>query len=147
MRQKEERMSTRVEEARKRHEKGYNCAQAVACTYCDLAGVSEDEMFRITEGYGLGMGCMQGVCGAVSGAVALAGAKNSIGCDNTMTKKATYQLSAEILDRFQKKNGSFICKELKGVDTGKVLRSCPGCIQDAAELAEEILFKTELADE
>lgn len=135
-------MNTRVEEAGKRHEKGYNCAQAVACTYCDLVGISENEMFRIMEGYGLGMGCMQGVCGAVSGAIALTGAKNSLGCDSPTTKRATYQLSTEILDRFQKKNGSLICRELKGVDTGKTLRSCPGCIQDAAELVEEILFPT-----
>ena len=139
-------MNTRVEAAGKRHDKGYNCAQAVACTYCDLVGISEDEMFRIMEGYGLGMGCMQGVCGALSGAIALAGAKNSRGCDTTTTKRATYQLSTELLERFQQKNGSFICRELKGLDTGKVLRSCPGCIQDAAELAEEILFQNELAD-
>lgn len=29
-------MKTRVEETITRHNKGYNCAQAVACTYCDL---------------------------------------------------------------------------------------------------------------
>ena len=39
------------------------------------------------------------------------------------------------------KNQSVICKELKGVQTGKALRSCPDCIQDAAALVEEVLFK------
>ena len=112
----------------------------MACAYCDLVGVSEDEIFRMTEGYGLGMGCMEGICGAVSGAAALAGMKNSLGCENPISKKATYQLSGEILKRFREKNGSVICRELKGVDTGKALRSCSGCIRDAAELAEEILF-------
>ena len=133
-------MSTRTEKTQELHSKGYNCAQAVACAYCDLVGVSEDEIFRMTEGYGLGMGCMEWVCGAVSGAAALAGMKNSLGCENPISKKATYQLSGEILKRFREKNGSVICRELKGVDTGKALRSCSGCIRDAAELAEEILF-------
>ena len=31
-------MKSRVQEAKNRHKNGYNCAQAVACTYCDLRG-------------------------------------------------------------------------------------------------------------
>ena len=31
-------MESRVKETIVRHDKGYNCAQAVACTYCDLFG-------------------------------------------------------------------------------------------------------------
>ena len=66
-------METRVLKTIERHDKGYNCAQAVACTYCDLVGIDEETMFRITEGFGAGMGNMEGTCGAVSGACALAG--------------------------------------------------------------------------
>lgn len=72
-------MESRVEQAIERHKRGFNCAQAVACTYCDLAGVSEDVMFRMMEGFGAGMGAMECTCGAVSGAVAVAGMKNSNG--------------------------------------------------------------------
>lgn len=61
-------MDTRVEKTIERHKKGYNCAQAVACTYCDLVGVDEETMFKMTEALGLGMGCMDGTCGAVAGA-------------------------------------------------------------------------------
>ena len=35
---------TRIEETIKRHDKGYNCAQAIACTYCDLVGMDEETM-------------------------------------------------------------------------------------------------------
>ena len=35
--------------------KGYNCAQAVACTYCDLVGLDEKTMFKIMEGYEIGL--------------------------------------------------------------------------------------------
>lgn len=133
-------METRLEKVLQNHKKGYNCAQAVACTYCDMAGVDEDVMFKITEGFGAGMGSMQCTCGAVSGAIALAGIHNSKGSNDPTTKAATYQISKEILQKFEDMNGSVICKELKGIDTKKALRSCPGCIQDAAKLVEEILF-------
>lgn len=134
-------MKTRVQETIKRHEKGYNCAQAVACTYCDLVGVDEEIMFKMTEGFGAGMGNMESVCGAVSGACALAGMKNSTGnLDRPDSKGRTYKLSKEIQERFLSQNCSIICKELKGRDTGKVLRSCPDCIMDAARIAEEVLF-------
>ena len=70
-------MKTRVEETIAKHSKGYNCAQAVACTYCDLVGLDEETMFKITEALGAGMGNMEGTCGAVSAACVLAGLKNS----------------------------------------------------------------------
>ena len=55
-------MSTKAEYAISLHDQGYNCAQAVACTFCKEFGVDEQEMFRIAEGFGLGMGMME-MCG------------------------------------------------------------------------------------
>lgn len=134
-------MQSRVEQTIERHDRGYNCAQAVACTYCDLVGMDEEIMFKVTEGFGAGQGSMTGTCGALAGACALAGMKRSTGnMVKPDSKAATYQLSREIMNRFKAQNGSVICKEIKGVETGKVLRSCPDCIRDAAKLAEEILF-------
>ena len=57
-----------------------------------------------------------------------------------VSKGKTYQISKQLVEAFQKKNGSLVCKELKGVETGCPLRSCNDCIADAAELAEQILF-------
>lgn len=134
-------MTTRVEACIERHNKGYNCAQAVACTYADLFGMDEAQMFRLTEAFGLGMGCMEGTCGAVTGACVLAGLKNSSGdLDSPTTKGATYKLSKAIVTKFIEQNGSSICKELKGVETGRVLRPCQDCIRDAARIAESVLF-------
>ena len=133
-------MSTKAEQAITFHDKGYNCAQAVACSFCKEFGVDEEEMFRIAEGFGLGMGGMAATCGAVSGAVMLAGLKNS--CKNLeqpASKADTYKLTREITKTFLEKNGSLTCGELKGTETGKVLRSCPDCIRDAVEIAESIL--------
>ena len=51
------------------------------------------------------------------------------------TKRQSYKDMKELTEKFQKKNGSVICREIKGVDTGKVLRSCDGCIADAVKFA------------
>ena len=56
----------RIKKADELHGKGYNCAQAVACAYCDLFNADEKEVFRMMEGYGLGMGDMKCTCGAVN---------------------------------------------------------------------------------
>lgn len=135
-------MKTRVEETIMRHDKGYNCAQAVACTYCDLVGVEEETMFKMTEALGLGMGGMEGTCGAVTGACVLAGMKRSSGnLERPDSKAESYKLSKEIVKRFENQNQSVVCKSLKGVETGKVLRSCADCIKDAAAIAEQVLFE------
>ena len=137
-------MESRIEETEKRHNKGYNCAQAVACTYCDLVGVEEETMFRLTEALGLGMGGMEGNCGAVTGACVLAGMKRSSGhLDKPDSKAASYKLSREIVRQFEERTGSVICRELKGIETGKVLHSCADCIKDAAGIAEKVLFEEE----
>lgn len=133
-------MESRIEKTLELRAKGYNCCQAVACAYCDLVGMEEDMMFRIAEGFGGGMGDMQGTCGAVSGAVLLAGMKNSGGKDLHNTKTDTQKLSKAIRAAFTTKNTSVICKDLKGIETGKVIRTCPECITDAAGIAEMILF-------
>ncbi|MBE5933054.1 MAG: C_GCAxxG_C_C family protein [Lachnospiraceae bacterium] len=138
-------MESRVEKTIELHSKGYNCAQAVACAYCDLVGVDEETMFKMTEGLGLGMGGMEGTCGAVTGACILAGMMNSTGnLQSPNSKVNTYKLSRELVESFKVKNGSVVCKELKGINTGKVLRPCPGCIVDAAELVEKILFSEDI---
>ena len=132
--------SERVAKALENHKKGYNCAQAVACAYADLFGVDEETAFKMTEGFGFGMGTM-GTCGAVSGMAALAGMKNSDGnLEAPATKKETYKLMKAMTKAFIDKNTSVICREIKGVDTGKVLRSCDGCIEDAATIIEETLL-------
>lgn len=123
------------------HDKKFNCCQAVACAFAGEVGVSEEVLFKAGEGFGLGMGGMEGTCGALSGAIMLAGMKNSDGnIENPGTKASTYQLSKELLNQFREKTGSTVCKELKGIETDKVLCSCPDCIRCGVEVAEKVLF-------
>lgn len=132
---------SRVENSNELHKVGMNCAQAVICNYCDIFGVDKKTAFQMSEGFGAGMGSMEYVCGAVSGLLMLAGLKNSSGTTENPTKGSTYKLSKDLINKFKEKNGSVICSELKGLKTGKILRSCDGCIADACEIFEELLKK------
>lgn len=132
-------MSEKAKMASEKHSNGYNCAQAVACSFAKELGVDEKELFRMMEGFGFGMGCME-ICGAVSGMTAVAGMKESDGnLQSPATKKASYKASKAMVKEFEEKNGSIICREIKGVDTGNVLRSCDGCVRDAAAIVEKYL--------
>lgn len=133
-------MSARQNHAMELHEKGYNCAQAVACSFCQDFGVEEEEMFRIAEGFGFGMGMME-MCGALSGMMMIMGLAGSVGNPEKgpITKGRTYKTVKNHVLKFKEKNGSYLCRELKGVDTGVVLCSCPQCIRDVVALTEEYL--------
>lgn len=130
----------RVQLAKDMRNRGYNCAQAVACAFADKVDVDEKTLFRMTEGFGIGMGDMESVCGAVSAANVIAGLQNSSGCIDRMTKGSTYKLARVMAAAFREKNGSSVCKELKGIESGTVLRSCPGCIEDMVRIAAHTLF-------
>lgn len=136
-------MESRAEQAVEKYLKGYNCAQAVACTYCGLFGADEKVMFQAAEGLGRGMaGTFEGTCGAVAGACVLAGLKTSTAnFEKPDSKMKTYGLAKEIIRRFKEKNQTISCHELKGIDTKKVICSCPDCVRDAARLVEEVLLK------
>lgn len=132
-------MTERQQRAQEFHGKGYNCAQSVVCAYADLVGLDEQTAYKMAEGFGLGMGVME-LCGALSGAFMLAGVKGSAGVEAPGTTKAqTYQTTREMANAFKEKNGTYLCRELKGVTDGNVRRSCPGCIEDACALVEKML--------
>lgn len=108
----------------------FNCAQAVMLAYEDEIGLSSDLIMQLGSGFGLGMGCMEATCGALVGAVAAAGFKNKAG---TPTKN----IAKKILENFEKRCGATLCKDLKGIDAGKVLCSCEDCVRNAVFALED----------
>lgn len=122
------------------HDKKFNCCQSVACAFAKEAGIAEEVLFKAGEGFGLGMGGMECTCGALTGAILLAGFKNSDGnLEDPGTKADTYKLSKEMVTLFKEKTGGIICKDLKGVETGTPLCSCPDCICKGIEVVQEVL--------
>ena len=95
-------MQTKVNEAAQRKKCGYNCAQAVACTYCNMAGIDEETAKNLTQGFAVGMGgSTEATCGAIIGAV------NVLGMINKDASK-TMQGSRRIINRFKEQNGTVI---------------------------------------
>ena len=116
-------MESKVKEAVQRKMCGYNCAQAVACTYCEQAGLDEETVKNLTQGFAVGMGgSMEATCGAIIGAV------NVLGLINKNPQKT-----------MQSARRTVICKELKGIADGVVRRECIDCVKDAAVLLEDEL--------
>lgn len=129
----------RVARAHELHESGFNCAQAVACVCADLVGVDEATAFKMTEALGGGMGGFTETCGAISGGVAVIGYQTSDGPHNPKTKGATYKQVKQLVARFQEQNGSTLCREIKGLTGGPVLRTCPDCVDDGIRFTLDIL--------
>ena len=95
---------------------GYNCCQAVAMTFADVLGLSEEEVALLASGFGGGMGRMREVCGTVSAMTMVAGAMiPATDVNDKEAKTANYALVQEMADEFKKLNGSIICRELLGL--------------------------------
>lgn len=131
---------TKKEKAAQLHSSGCNCAQSVACAFCDEADM--DAMKSLTRRYG---GGAYKYCGALMGAVAAMNYKSGVlDPENPADMEGKNAgAAAALLESFRAKNGSVYCRELKGRDTGVVLRSCRGCVEDAAGLLEESLSESE----
>ena len=110
----------------------YNCAQSVACAFAEVAGLDVSTAERLTGAFGTGMGCMEGTFGALVGAGFIVSA---LSADRVSAMKNL----RGIVSAFQAKNGATVCKVLKGIESGVPLRSCDGCVEDAATLLQDFL--------
>lgn len=109
----------------------YNCAQAVTQAFADQIPVEAETLKKLGAGYAAGMGCMESTCGALIGAVMVAGVVTN--------GKGTPRISKELLQSFQEKCDATICKDLKGVETGAPLCPCPECVRNAVLALGEVL--------
>lgn len=120
-------MSDRVEKAINNHKSFYPCSAAVMCAFCGEAGMTEQEARNAAMPFA---GGKMGKCGAVLAAEYI--------LDKKYGDKAG-ELIQQFEEQFSNMNSSLMCAELKGRSTGKPLRSCRGCVTDAAELLDDIL--------
>ena len=124
-------LDERMEYAAKR-KKEMNCCQAVLVAFADRLGKIEDELLRLGSGFGSGMATMEGTCGALVGAIMVSSLLSPDG--------EARNNSRAIMSRFKELCGSAtICRDLKGIGTGKVLCSCEDCVRNAVLSAGEAL--------
>ncbi len=133
---------TKMELASQFHSKNYNCAQSVACVFADEVGVDKKTLFKANEGFGAGGGTGEGICGALSAAIMIAGLKNSsANLDSPDSKAATMKISSKLVKNFKNRVGDLTCKVIKGNNPEhKVLCSCDDCIKHGVKLVEEFVL-------
>jgi C_GCAxxG_C_C family probable redox protein len=140
------------EHARDYFEQGFNCAQSVCAAYAEHFGLDREIALRVSAGFGGGMGRLAGTCGAVSGAFMIIGLKyGAVQADDKESKENAYAQVREFAQRFTKRHGSLLCKELLGCDISTpegyqrakeeqlFTTRCPQLVQDAAEILEAMM--------
>ena len=138
---------------------GYNCAQSVVLAFSYLikekTGIDESQLVRMVSPFGGGMGRLREVCGAVSGMFFVLGALE--GYDNpkdNTSKTGLYEDVQLLAERFEKENGSIICRNLLGLKEGREnpvpeerseeyyrRRPCAEMVRSAAEILDDFLHE------
>ena len=115
-----------------RRKKEMNCCQAVLVAFADKLEKGEDDLLRLGSGFGSGMATMEGTCGALVGAIMVSSLLSAEG--------EVRNNSRTIMSRFKELcGGATICRDLKGIETGKMLCSCEDCVRNAVRAAGETL--------
>ena len=150
-------MTDHAELARSLFLSGYNCAQSVACAFCDVTGLDIDAAARMASSFGGGLGRLREVCGTVSGAALVLGiARGYSDPTDPQAKIDHYHRVQAFARRFEQMNGSIVCRELlRGVEVADgdepearteeyyKKRPCPNLAWSAAHILEEMLSEEE----
>ena len=118
---------SKAQQAVENHKNFYSCSAAVLSAFAEDAGLDTSEAKTVASPMA---GGRMGKCGAV------------LAAEYVLSKKYPEQAEekiAQLENEFTKMNRSVMCRELKGGLTGSPLRSCRGCVTDAAELLEKML--------
>ena len=102
-----------------------NCCQAVLCAYTEELGLERDFMMKLGSAFGSGMATMGGTCGALCGAEMVLG---------LLGQQPVRGQAKALFNAFEQLCGSSICREIKGVGTGRVLCSCEDCVRNAVKI-------------
>ena len=146
-------MSRHSELAKELFEQGYNCCQSVVLAFCDEIGMDKETALKISSSFGGGMGRLREVCGAVSGMFMILGLIDGYSDPADKEGKTNhYKLIQDKAEIFKNKNGSIICRELTGLESGKdryvpadrteqyyQTRPCSHLVEHAAEILDEYL--------
>lgn len=130
---------------------GYDCSQIVLQQFSDRINVSREDALKAAACFGGGMWHGE-TCGCVVGALIALGIKYaSIEPNDKEGKAKLLAKKAEFEEKFSKKNGSCICREILGYDLSteegmakimekKLLETkCPKVVLEACKILEEML--------
>jgi C_GCAxxG_C_C family probable redox protein len=139
-----------VDKAVELYRNGCACSQAILAVYGKPYGVEKEMALRISAGFAAGMR-MGETCGAITGAIMVLGMRHcGEGCETMPGRQNAYVAVNDFIARFKSRKGSTLCKDLISCDVGtpEGLQSamekglfqtiCPGIVQAAAEILEEM---------
>ncbi|MGD1823620.1 MAG: C-GCAxxG-C-C family protein [Pleomorphochaeta sp.] len=126
------------------HEKDYNCAQSVLCAFSDILDSDEKTLFKISEGFGSGMGEKQECCGAVTGGIMVLSLLNSNGDSSNLSKSETYELAAKLRNKFIDKYDITTCEVLKNIFVEDDYNICNDYIIETVEFVNQIIEEENL---
>jgi C_GCAxxG_C_C family probable redox protein len=146
-------MKNRTEIAVSKFSEGYNCAQSVFYSLSDALQFDKNTALKMACGFGAGMGRKEEVCGAVTGGIMVIGAKYGRGeKDDRTATELTYKKTRELMDRFEQKHGTFICRKLLNgceltTEEGQkhfkeddlLNRTCKPCVRSVVEILDSIM--------
>ena len=123
-----------VEKAVEYYNNNFNCSQGVFTSFATEVGMDEKLALKLATNFGGGERKGE-LCGAVAGALMVLGLRcGHCDSEDIEGKSKAYAVSTEFMDRFIKKNGSVVCRELLGYDLTKE--------EDTAVIAEQNLFRS-----
>ena len=93
---------------------GRSCAQSIFASFADTLDIDETLALKISAPFGGGVGRMRHICGALSGALMVAGAKFASADAGKESKEAIYALTREIAQKFKEQHGTLMCAEILG---------------------------------
>ena len=146
-------MGKKADRAEELFRSGYNCSQSVFGAFAEDLGLDFDTAIRISSSFGGGVAHLRDICGVVSGMCMVLGAKyGDYEPNNNALKTKHYERVQSLIKEFSAHNGSFICRDLLGINAGTTepapeertseyykRRSCPELVHDAAEILEKYL--------
>ncbi|MHC5101340.1 MAG: C-GCAxxG-C-C family protein [Planctomycetota bacterium] len=148
----------RVQKATQLFNSNFICSQSVLAAFADKFGMDESDALKVASGFGGGIGCSGGACGALTGAVMVLGlcCCTTDPADKT-TKIGLYRKVRQLTEEYKLRTGSTICRELMGFDMstpeGDKMSKMPGAfdrcddfVRIAAEILEEMLNMQERED-
>ena len=145
-------MKTKLDAAITKFREGYNCSQSVLYAHCTDLNLDTNTALRLACGFGAGMGRKEEVCGAISGGILVLSLRHGRGeKDDRSATEATYAKTRELMERFQQRHSTYICRQLLSncdLTTAEGQRSfkendylnrvCIPCVESVMTILEEI---------
>lgn len=132
-----------------RFRQNFNCAQSVLVAFAPQLGLDDGQALRMASPFGGGVARRGQICGAVTGALMALGLAR--GADTPAGKEDAYRLGQVLLQRFESRHGTILCRELldcdistpegrqQARDKGAFTALCPLFVGDAVEVVQEML--------